>query len=58
MSGTFNKRGRQKDNATFIRHVGPTPHLLTGFSLTDGGKHIVAAGPRLIFNLTFLLISV
>lgn len=42
----------------FIGHSGPIYHLLTGLSRTDGGGHVVAAGPRLIFNQTFLLISV
>lgn len=42
----------------FIQRGGPVHHSLTGVFLRDGGVHVVAAGPRLIFNLTFLLISV
>lgn len=45
------KEGGKKLILHFIRRAGPIHHLLTGVSLTDGGVHVVAAGPRLNFNL-------
>lgn len=58
MSDTFNKRGRQKVNITFYSSRW-SHSSFTHWRFPDRWwSACVAAGPQLIFNLTFVLISV